>query len=182
MAVLVAAASRHGATAEIADWIGAGLADRGLSVEVKELGDVDDVAGYDAFVLGSAVYLGKWLEDAIRFVDAHADELTERPTWLFGSGSIVGNPPVDDDPKAMRASLVEKLMASTHAREYKLFAGKLDSSKLGSREKLPVRMAHGREGDWRNWQQVDAWTASIADALRQKEVDTVSTASGVAGA
>jgi menaquinone-dependent protoporphyrinogen oxidase len=165
MTVLVAAASRHGATAEIADRIGAGLAERGLPVDIKKLGDVEDLVGYDAFVIGSAVYLGKWLKDALRFVDAHTDELADHPTWLFASGSIVGNPPIGDDPRAMRPALVEKLVSSTHTRELKLFGGKLDTSKLGSCEKLPVRMAHGQEGDWRDWQQVDAWTAAIAHEL-----------------
>jgi menaquinone-dependent protoporphyrinogen oxidase len=167
MTVLVAAASRHGATAEIADRIGADLAGRGLPVEVKKLSEVEDLDGYHAVVLGSAVYLGRWLNDAIRFVGAHADQLAERPTWLFGSGSIVGDPPVGDDPKAMRASFVEELVASTRAREYKLFGGKLDSSRLGFAEKLPVKMAGGREGDWRDWDAVDTWAASIADELGQ---------------
>lgn len=166
MRVLVAAASRHGATAEIAGRIAADLGDRGLFVEKQTLPLADDEVGrYDAFVIGSAIYLGKWLKDATRFLEAHTAELNAHPTWLFASGSIVGDPPVGDDPNAMRASLAEKLVAAAHAREHKLFAGKLDSSKLRTREKLPVRMAHGREGDWRDWQQVDAWADSIATAL-----------------
>lgn len=167
MSVLVAAATRHGATVEIADRIAADLADRGIAVDVEELQDVDDVRRYEAVVLGSAIYFGTWLKEAIHFVDAHADELGERPTWLFGSGSIVGNPPVADDPNAIRPSLVEKLVASTHAREHMLFGGKLDSSELGRCEKLPVRLARGREGDWRDWAQVDAWANSIAAQLER---------------
>jgi menaquinone-dependent protoporphyrinogen oxidase len=166
MTVLVAAASRHGATVEIAERIGAGLTERGLSVDVRTLADVRDVDRYEAVVLGSAIYLGQWLKEARAFVDLHASELAERPTWLFGSGSIVGNPPVADDPNAIRASLVEKLISTTHAREHKLFAGRLDSTKLGFVEKLPVKMAHGREGDWRDWEAVDAWAAHIADQLQ----------------
>lgn len=166
MSVLVAAASRHGATAEIADRIAADLADRGVSVETQTLPIAgDDISRYDAFVIGSGIYLGKWLKDATRFVEAHSAELASHPSWLFASGSIVGDPPVGDDPNALRASLAERLVAATHAREHKLFAGKLDTSKLGSCEKLPVRMAHGREGDWRDWQEVDAWADSIATAL-----------------
>jgi menaquinone-dependent protoporphyrinogen oxidase len=166
MTVLVAAASRHGATAEIADRICTDLADRGLSVEVQRLPVAnEDLGRYEAFVIGSAIYLGKWLKDATRFLEAHAEELGAHPTWLFASGSIVGDPPVGDDPNAMRPSLAENLIALTHAREHKLFAGKLDSSKLGSCEKLPVRMARGREGDWRDWKQVDAFADSIAAAL-----------------
>jgi menaquinone-dependent protoporphyrinogen oxidase len=126
MTVLVAAASKHGATDEIAERIGADLAERGLDVDVKKLEKVGDLGGYEAFVLGSGIYLGKWLKEARSFVDAHAGELVERPTWLFASGSIVGDPPVADDPNAVRAALVETLVETTHAREPKLFAGKLD--------------------------------------------------------
>jgi menaquinone-dependent protoporphyrinogen oxidase len=106
MTVLVAAASEHGATAEIAAWIGAGLAANGVDVDVRRVDAVDDVARYDAFVLGSAVYLGQWLKTARRFVDDHAGDLAGRPTWLFSSGPIVGDPPPPDDPAAMRAGLV----------------------------------------------------------------------------
>jgi menaquinone-dependent protoporphyrinogen oxidase len=166
MTVLVAAASKHGATREIADHIGAALTERGLDVEVRALRDIKDVLSYEAVVLGSAIYLGKWMKEAISFVDSHAGEFAERPTWLFGSGSIVGNPPVADDPNAIRPSLVEKLVSTTHAREHKLFAGKLDSSSLSFWERTPVRMARGREGDWRDWEAVDAWAASIADELQ----------------
>jgi menaquinone-dependent protoporphyrinogen oxidase len=165
MTVLVAAASKHGATAEIAAHVGARLAERGVDVEVRRLEDVRDVGGYDAFVLGSAVYLGNWLAPARRFLEAHAAELAARPTWLFASGSITGDPPVADDPNALRPGLAEKLVALTHAREHRLFGGKLDRSALGLVERLPVRMAGGREGDWRDLGAVDAWAAAIADEL-----------------
>jgi menaquinone-dependent protoporphyrinogen oxidase len=165
MTVLVAAASRHGATFEIAERIGSDLADRGVDVEVKELDDVAGVDRYDAVVLGSAIYFGNWMKHARTFVAEHADELAGRPTWLFGSGSVTGDPPVGDDPNAIRASVVEKLLSSTHAREHKLFAGKLDSSALSLPERMPVRMAKGREGDWRDWQDVDEWAEGIAREL-----------------
>jgi menaquinone-dependent protoporphyrinogen oxidase len=116
MTVLVAAASQHGATYEIAERIGAHLAESGLEVDVRRLADVDDIGRYEAVVLGSAIFYGKWMKEAIHFVDAHASELAARPTWLFGSGAITGNPPIADDPNAIRASLVEKLVTSTQAR------------------------------------------------------------------
>jgi menaquinone-dependent protoporphyrinogen oxidase len=165
MTVLVAAASRHGATAEIATRIGADLAERGIDAEVKRLEEVADLGRYEAFVLGSGIYLGNWLKEARRFVDSHASELVRRPTWLFASGSIVGDPPVADDPNAVRASVVERLVETTHAREHKLFAGKLDRSKLGMMEKAAVRGAHASEGDHRDWQAIDEWAAAIAQEL-----------------
>jgi menaquinone-dependent protoporphyrinogen oxidase len=165
MTVLVAAASKHGATEDIAERIGADLSECGLEVEVRKLGEVDDVRAYEAVVLGSAIFYGKWMKEAIRFVDNHADALAERPTWLFGSGSITGDPPVAEDPEGMLGRLVERLVETAHAREHKMFAGKLDSSKLNLAEKLPVKMAGGREGDWRDFKAVDEWAAGIANEL-----------------
>ena len=165
MTVLVAAASKHGATQEIAERIGAGLADRGVGVEVRNLRDVDDVARYDAFVVGSGVYLGNWLKEARRFVETHAAELAVRPTWLFASGSIVGDPPPADDPDALRTGLAEELVERTGAREHKLFAGKIEMSKLGFLEKAAVRGAHATEGDYRDWREIDDWAARIAREL-----------------
>jgi hypothetical protein len=79
---------------------------------------------------------------------------------------ITGDPPIAHDPKGVLARLVEQLVETTHAREHKLFAGKLDASKLSLAEKLPVKMARGREGDWRDFEAVDEWAAEIADALQ----------------
>jgi menaquinone-dependent protoporphyrinogen oxidase len=169
MTVLVAAASKHGATEEIAARIGGDLAERGLDVEVKRLEDVHDLGGRDAYVLGSGIYLGNWLKQARGFIGGHAAELAKRPTWLFASGSIVGDPPVGDDPNALRAGLAERLVKTTHAREHKLFGGKLDMRELGLAEKLPVRMARGREGDWRDWTAVDEWAAAIAHELHDTD-------------
>jgi len=166
MTVLVTAASRHDATEEIAERIGAVLAEVGLSVDVRRLNEVEDVSRYDAVVLGSAIYYGKWMTEAVRFVDAHAGELSERPTWLFGSGAVTGDPPIADDPNAIQTSLVERLVSSTHAREHRLFAGKLDSSKLGLAEKLTVRMVRARDGDWRDFGAVDEWATTIAQELQ----------------
>jgi menaquinone-dependent protoporphyrinogen oxidase len=172
MTVLVTAASKHGATEEIAARIGAVLAAHGVDVDVKKLQDVSGLAGYEAFVLGSGIYLGKWLKQARRFVEVHAAELAQRPTWLFASGSIMGDPPVGDDPNAMGAGLVEWLVQTTHARELKLFAGKLDMRKLGFAEKASVRMARASEGDYRDWQAIDDWAAAIAQQLQQRRVGT----------
>ena len=65
MNVLVAGASKHGATREIAEAIGRELEARGLAVEVSAVDDVRDLTDFDACVLGSAVYVGHRNWDAI---------------------------------------------------------------------------------------------------------------------
>jgi menaquinone-dependent protoporphyrinogen oxidase len=166
MNVLVTTASKHGATREIAEEIARVLDEHGVSTALLDIDDVTDLSGYEAYVIGSGIYLGNWLKNARRFLDTHAAELAQRPTWLFASGSIVGEPPVADDPNALRAGLVERLVEATHAREHRLFAGKLDTSKLGLLERAAVRSAHASEGDHRDWDEIDRWAEEIAEQLR----------------
>jgi menaquinone-dependent protoporphyrinogen oxidase len=175
MNVLVTAASKHGATREIAEQIVLALGEHGVSAEFVDIDDVSDLSSYDAYVVGSGVYLGTWLKDARRFVETNAAELAQRPTWLFASGSVVGEPPVADDPDALRPGLVETLVETTHAREHKLFAGKLDKSKLGLLERAAVRGAHASEGDHRDWDEIDRWAGEIAARLRAEQTSQEST-------
>ena len=64
MKVLIAYASRHGSTKGIAEHIAAKLERTGLDVTLRPVGEADPIDGYDAFVIGSAAYLGGWLDDA----------------------------------------------------------------------------------------------------------------------
>jgi menaquinone-dependent protoporphyrinogen oxidase len=59
--VLVSAASGHGSTTEIARVIGGTLSDNGIAVDIVPPEAVDSVEDYDAVILGSAVYAGRWL-------------------------------------------------------------------------------------------------------------------------
>jgi menaquinone-dependent protoporphyrinogen oxidase len=72
----------------------------------------------------------------------------------------------------MGAGLAERLVETTHARELKLFVGKLDLGRLGWAERASVRLAHASEGDYRDWQAIDAWAAAIARQLQQGRVGT----------
>jgi len=86
--VLVAYSSRHGGTAEMAEWIAAELAEAGLSVDTRDVAAVDSLEGYDAVVLGSGVYMRSWRRDARRFLRRHRHELTDLRVWLFSSGPV----------------------------------------------------------------------------------------------
>ena len=87
MKVLVTAATKHGATGEIAQGIGEALRERGLDPTVLEPERVDGVDGYDAVVLGSAVYAGHWLKPARELVARCGDALAARPMWNGVAGS-----------------------------------------------------------------------------------------------
>ena len=72
------------------------LADRGLEPTVLPPEQVEGVNGYDAVVLGSAVYAGHWRKPARELVNRCGTALAERPVWLFSSGPI-GEPPFPPD-------------------------------------------------------------------------------------
>lgn len=157
--VLVATASRHGATDEIARVIGEVLADTGLEVSVEPMGEVDALAPYDAYVLGSAIYLGRWLREARSFVEEHRELLSTRPTWLFSSGPV-GDGRVGSEPFDPRG-----LMELAGARDHCLVGGRLDSNMLGLRERAVVKLVHAEDGDHREWDTVAAWATAIARTL-----------------
>jgi menaquinone-dependent protoporphyrinogen oxidase len=161
MRVLVAVASKYGATDEIAGAIGRELVRRGLETEVRRIDDVVDVTPYRAFVVGSAVYAGHWLGSARDFVEERAAELASRPTWLFSSGPI-GDPPRPSEGEAVH---VEPLIIATRANEHRVFAGKLDKRRLSFPERAVVFAFRAAEGDFRDWDAIDAWAGEIADAL-----------------
>jgi menaquinone-dependent protoporphyrinogen oxidase len=161
MRALVAVATQHGATLEIADMIGATIAARGIETDIREVENVPAVDGYDGVVVGSAVYMGNWIKSARTFVEGHADELAARPTWMFSSGPI-GDPP---KPDAATAVNVDDLVAAAHAREHRLFAGRLDLNRLGLVQRAIARTVRSPEGDYRDWGEIQAWATSIADDL-----------------
>lgn len=161
MKVLVAAASRYGATQEIVESIGRVLTDYGLDVEVARADGLDDVTLYDAVVLGSAVYMGNWLPAARRFVEEYGEELASRPTWLFSSGPL-GSPLRPHEDEAVH---IDRIWAKTSAIEHRLFGGKLDKRQLTFGERAVVHAVRAPEGDFRDWNDITAWAASIAETL-----------------
>ena len=102
MKVLVAYATRHGATAGIAERIAATLQAEGVEAEARPAASVKTLAAYDAFVVGSAAYMFHWLGDATKLVRSHRAELAVKPTWLFSSGPLGTEPAQREGPATRR--------------------------------------------------------------------------------
>ena len=162
MRVLVAAASRYGATAEIADAIGDRLKMADLEVTVTTVDDAPGIEGYDAVVLGSAVYAGRWLKAARKFVKRNRDGLAATRVWLFSSGPI-GQPPQPDGEDAVD---VTAIVEAVTPEEHRILPGKLDKDQLTFGERAIVVAVRSAEGDYRDWDEISAWADEIAAALR----------------
>lgn len=160
--ILIAVASRHGATDEIAHEIADVLRMEvpDTEVAVRDAAEPGDVSGFDAVLVGSAVYLGRWLPAARELVTRHRDELAAVPVWLFSSGPL-GNPPrpVDDLDE------VAALGATIGARGHQVFAGRLELDDLRWTERLAVRAVHASVGDFRDHDTIRAWAVQVAVEL-----------------
>lgn len=161
MKVLVCAATKYGATGEIANVVADVLAEEGLEVTVIPPEQAGAIEQFDAVVLGSAVYMGQWMKPARELVDRSAAALAARPVWLFSSGPV-GEPakpaenPVD----------VSKILQSTKARDHRVFTGRLVRKHLSFPDRAMVSAIRAAEGDFRNWAEIRAWAAGIASALQ----------------
>lgn len=174
MNVLVAYATRHGATAGIAERIASALRGAGLAAEAHPVGEVRDLAPYDAVVLGGAAYMFHWLKDATAFAGRHRAELAERPVWLFSSGPL-GTDRVDkeghDVLEAARPKEFDELTGLLHPRGEQIFFGAFDpdAPPIGLTERLVRHLPAAQDatpaGDFRDWPAVDAWAAQIAAEL-----------------
>jgi menaquinone-dependent protoporphyrinogen oxidase len=176
MKVLVTYASKYGSTKGIADFMGEKLRQRGMEPDVLDIGGVRNIGDYQAFVIGSAVYMGHWMKEARQFVSKNSSLLVTRPVWLFSSGPV--------GPKATDAkgrdllevsgpAELDELRALVKPQDHRVFFGALDGSRLSGLIGWGFRMAQksksAREsmpdGDFRDWGKIGAWANNIAETL-----------------
>jgi menaquinone-dependent protoporphyrinogen oxidase len=162
MKILIAVASKHGGTQGIATRLRSELALKGHVVDILDIDEDLLPTEYDAYVVGSAVYAGRWMKSGRHYVHDHLLELRSKPLWLFSSGPLGEHADPDqaiDHP--------EEIGTLAGAREHKVFAGRLFRKELGPMERALAAAVHAPEGDFRDWAEVDAWADHIDTELRE---------------
>lgn len=163
MNVLIAVASKHGSTMGIGEMIAAELRSMNISAEVRDLTATAEFGAYDAAVIGSAVYMGRWMPDAVDFVRRHEAALGPIPVWLFSSGPLGEvQPQPPGDPHHL-----DELMVTARARGHRIFSGRLDKDQLGLGERLITKAVHAPLGDFRDWDDIRDWAIEIGETLQK---------------
>lgn len=176
MFILVGYASAHGSTREVARRIAARLKERGHRVDVRPADQVEDVGGYDAVVIGSAIYNQAWLPDAAALMHRNLGPLARRPVWLFSVGTV-GDHSSAIGPRITRTlrRLADDRKDIAHyrdavrPRDHRTFAGVIQRGDWGLLGRVLFKAMGGRYGDHRDWAEIDAWAVGIADELGPQE-------------
>jgi menaquinone-dependent protoporphyrinogen oxidase len=171
--VLVAFASRRGATRGVAERVAARLRDAGLHAELQHVADVTTLPAASAVVLGSPVYGQSWPPETGAFVRRHLHELAEREVWLFSVGTFGDRRRLIGRLMTREPRGIGELREALRPRGYRVFAGVIRREQWP----LPSRMLYhafgGRLGDNRDWDDIDAWADGIARALTAPSVPVV---------
>jgi menaquinone-dependent protoporphyrinogen oxidase len=163
--VAVAYASKYGSTREIAERIAEVLGESGLDAHAVPAAEVDDVSSYRAVVLGSGVYMGRWLPDAWKFVRHHLAGLSTMPLWLFSSGPV-GDAARHPDEAALPRR-VGRAIERLSAREHRTFGGRVSPEPKGFMDRAVTRKIPADRGDARDWDAIEAWAHGIAWQLQR---------------
>ena len=167
--VLVAYATKYSATAEIAEKIGQVLGRAGLSTDVMPAKEVSYLTPYRAVVLGSAVYIGKWRKEAVKFLQDNENMLAERLVWLFSSGPS-GEGDAVELLQGWRFPAKQQPVADRiQAQDIAVFHGAVDTEKLSFIEKSMINSVKAPVGDFRDWDAITAWATTIADQLKEAD-------------
>lgn len=185
--VQVVYASRHGGTAGIAERIADVLRRQGADVVLVDAAAQPNPGGYDAYVIGSGVYIGHWLNEAIEFLDRFQSTLATKPVWLFSSGPLPHSSKTGEEKDAVTQALgpedgpgsggrkkIEALEAVIHPRDHRVFLGAFDPADppKSMQERLVRLMPAARKvlptGDYREWDTIEAWASEIGQELTAK--------------
>lgn len=156
---LIAYASKAGSTVEIANHMGQMLSSKGIEVDIIPVQKVKDLSSYQSVILGSAIRVGKVLPEAMKFVETYQETLKQKTFGVF----VVCMTLNDDTPENRKivSDYLNPIRALVTPSSEGLFAGVMDLKKLNLVERLLIKAMKVPEGDFRNWDKIDAWNGNL---------------------
>jgi len=165
--ILVTYASEFGSTAAVAEAIGDALRTAGSIVDVQPVLGVSNINIYKALIIGSAIYNGTWLPEAVHFVEFHAAELKRIPVAYFAvCATVRNNTPENRHAAHTFFDQVLTKVPQIQPVDLGVFAGQIDTTKLSPLVRLRMLLTTKlRHGDYRDWDAIRAWATALRPAL-----------------
>lgn len=152
--ILIAYATKHGSTKEVAEAIASTLRAEGDHVDVVNANDAGEVSRYATVVLGGALYMGHWHRDALAFLKRNEHALAHMPLAVFAMGPKTL---ADADVASAQAQLDHALASSPlEPASVAIFGGVVDPSRLH----FPLNRMPA--SDARDWDAIGAWARQVA--------------------
>lgn len=165
--LLVTYASKYGATREIAEKMGEVLRNAGIQADVLPVNKVSALEPYQAVVLGSAVYVGKWQKEAGEFLKDNEKTLADRTVWLFSSGPTGEGDPVTLLEGWRLPDELKPVAERIHPRDITIFGGFINPAKVNFIEKAAVKnLVKKPFGDFRDWENIVHWATKVAESFK----------------
>jgi menaquinone-dependent protoporphyrinogen oxidase len=164
--ILVAFASKYGATKEIAEKIGQVLKEAGHSVDVLPVDKTASLEPYVAVILGSAVYIGGWRKGAARFLRANEKTLAKKKVWLFSSGPTGRGDPIELVKGWRFPKALQHIADRVQPVDIALFQGAAFPEKLSPIGRWMIKKVKAPLGDFRDWDAITVWAGKIAAKLK----------------
>jgi menaquinone-dependent protoporphyrinogen oxidase len=158
--ILVCYATRYGSTVDIARIIGKELEVSGYVVKVCPIADVKDPGEYDAVIIGSPLYMGKWLAEARDFVSRFRFPLKERPVAVFSVGYSLKDRTKEHLKSGEDALVAIRVFINPVSAGF--FPGKVDPDRMSPADKAMLRLSGAAPGDFRNEELVRSWARDLA--------------------
>lgn len=165
--VLVAYASTHGSTQEVAEAVAATLREHGLAVDLQPARNVCTLEGYSAVVLGAPLYMFHLHKDALRFLSQHQKALTGGlPVAIFAGGPFASGD--EKEWQEVRKQLDQELAKFPWLRPVavEVIGGKFDPARLHFPWNLIPALRQMPPSDLRDWEAIHRWTSILAAQLQ----------------
>jgi menaquinone-dependent protoporphyrinogen oxidase len=171
--ILVAFASTHGSTQEVAEAVAATLRDHGLSVDLQPARNVRTLDGYRAVVLGAPLYMFHLHKDALRFLSHHQKALIGGlPIAIFAGGPFAsGDEKASGDEdvwQEVRRQLNQELARFPWLKPVaiEVIGGKFDPARLRFPWNLIPALRRLPPSDLRDWEAIRRWATTLAAQLQ----------------
>jgi len=171
MNIAIVYETKYGSTKEIAERIKVDLESNAIVVDLKKPTETICWEQYDAFILGSGIYAGKWLPKIEKLIKSRTEELSEKKVWFFSNGPT-GDNPIEETIKEWKfPAYMASFLSAIKPQDVVVFKGKMELEKMNFLERFIITKMKAPVGDFRNWEEIESWTQKITSTLQTGKND-----------